>query len=208
MFFPEPALDESEFAAENYEEQNLITQVVEQMKKKGISSRPQDYQLDIPLQEQEINTKLKFFSSQTLNQSPEPLLSDFQNTSTNYVSFLSWCLQNERNVIYEHYWNEGFLGRALLFLIDKIITACECSFQLMRARDSQDDSELIFETSQQEIASADLRQIERTKEIKALKKLIEDTRTVKQELLKLEQFLDGADENSSDLISRVKSLMV
>ena len=148
MFFPEPALDESEFAAENYEDQNLITQVVEQMKKKGISSRPQDYQLDIPLQEQEINTKLKFFSSQTLNQSPEPLLSDFQNTSTNYVSFLSWCLQNERNVIYEHYWNEGFLGRALLFLIDKIITACECSFQLMRARDSQDDSELIFETSQ------------------------------------------------------------
>lgn len=208
MFFPEPALEASEIAADHYGEQNLITQVVEEMKKKGISSRPQDYQLDIPLQEQEINTKLKFFSSQTLNQTPEPLLSDFQNTSTNYVSFLSWCLQNERNVIYEHYWNEGFLGRALLFLIDKIITACECSFQLMRARDSQDDSELIFETSQQEIATADLRQIERTKEIKALKKLIEDTRTVKQELLKLEQFLDGADENSSDLISRVKSLMV
>ena len=139
MFFPEAALESEIAAADPFDEQNLVTQIVEEMKKKGISSKPQDYQLDMPLQEQEINTKLKFFSSQTLNQHPEPLLSDFQNPSTNYVAFLSWCLQNERNVVYEHYWSEGFLGRALLFLIDKIITACECSFQLMRARDSQDD---------------------------------------------------------------------
>jgi hypothetical protein len=119
----------------------------------------------------------------------KPPANEFRDSSNNYLSFLSWCLHHERNQVYEHYWKEGFLGRALLFLIDKIITACECSFQLMLAqkRQSQSDSthdeqQVINKLSNSQITSYDMVKIERKKIVKALKKLLDDTLLLKQEL--------------------------
>jgi len=36
---------------------------------------------------------------------------------------------HERNVIYSSYCNDGFLGRALLYMIDKMITGCIVTFE-------------------------------------------------------------------------------
>ncbi len=48
----------------------------------------------------------------------------------NYIKFLEESLVAERNLIFQHYWQEGFLGRALLYVIEKFIVGCVMSFRL------------------------------------------------------------------------------
>ncbi len=113
-----------------------MNQVRDKLKNFNGSSNPKDYNLDIMLDESEVNKNLNFYSSATLNQPTEP---NFQNyttatVNTNLVNFLSESMLQERNNIFSSYWEQGFLGRALIFLIDSMIQACLVSFELMKQR--------------------------------------------------------------------------
>ena len=44
----------------------VITSVMDDLKKFGISNDPKDFDLDLPLNEQDINTKLPFYNSAML----------------------------------------------------------------------------------------------------------------------------------------------
>ncbi|MFO0001297.1 MAG: hypothetical protein ACK559_09210, partial [bacterium] len=55
----------------------------------------------------------------------------YSTADSNFINFLKECLLNERNNIFDLYWQEGFLGKNLLYLIDKMIVACFTTFELI-----------------------------------------------------------------------------
>jgi hypothetical protein len=113
-----------------------LSQVRDQLKNRNFngSTNPRNYNLDVALEESEVNKKLQFYSSSTLNQPTEPIYEHYTiaTVSTNFINFLSESMLQERNNICPHYWEQGFLGRALIFLIDSMIQACLTSFELMK----------------------------------------------------------------------------
>jgi len=149
------------------------------------STNPKDYNLDVLLDESEINKKLNFYSSATLNQPTEPIFENYTTATvnTNFVNFLSESMLLERNNVFGHYWEQGFLGRALIFLIDSMIQACLVSFELMKQR--AETSDVRFQNpkdSTSDLVLFDLVEIERAKQIKVIKALLTDCKQIRREL--------------------------
>ena len=90
------------------------------------------YRLDEEQLSDEINKKLTFVRR---DQDPSTdLSSEFphENAKTNYMDLLTMQLFEERKFIFKRYVDQGYLGRFLMYLIDKIIQASVTSFKLLR----------------------------------------------------------------------------
>ena len=82
-----------------------------------------DYELDVQLTAEEINHKLSFvrlgqaeiLSGDLTTQYPRATAKD------NYIRLLRGMLLSERDAVYDSYWKQGFLGRFLVYLLDRII---------------------------------------------------------------------------------------
>ena len=55
-----------------------------------------------------------------------------ENAKTNYMDLLALHLFKEREYVFSKYVQQGYLGRFLLYLIDKIVQASVTSFKLLR----------------------------------------------------------------------------
>lgn len=156
-----------------------MIQIRDQLKNKNFngSTNPRNYNLDVVLEESQVNKKLQFYSSETLNQPTEPLFEQYtiNTVNTNFINFLSESMLQERNNIFPHYWEQGFLGRALIFLIDSMIQACLTSFQLMKQRAEHSESRIQIPPAVScDLVLYDLVEIEREKQIKFLRALVTD----------------------------------
>ena len=55
------------------------------------------------------------------------------NAIDNYMDFLYDEMVRERKLVKHCYYDQGYLGRILIYLIDKLILGCNTSFEFIKA---------------------------------------------------------------------------
>ena len=90
------------------------------------------YRLDVTQSREEINTKLSFVRRDQNFERDWTISFPREKAKTNYMDLLTMQLFEERQFIFEKYVEQGYLGRFLMYLIDKIIQASITSFKLLR----------------------------------------------------------------------------
>lgn len=126
------------------ENEAKISEMVEKLQRAmQISGQAKDYKLDQILDAKDLNLKLAFYSSKNLSITDEQLKDQLEaqqgeysvtTASTNYMNFLRTCMIYERTAVFQSYWEEGFIGRVLLYLIDKLIQASFTSFESLEQK--------------------------------------------------------------------------
>ena len=91
-----------------------------------------DYELDGRLSPEEINHKLSFVRVDLKLAPSIDYTQQFPpaTAETNYQRLMELKLNQERDAVRDQYWQQGFLGRFLVYLIDRIIQASLTTAQM------------------------------------------------------------------------------
>jgi hypothetical protein len=108
------------------------------LRQQGIWCIAKDYCLDRPLEVFEINKKVAYINTDDVRRrfgisDLDPSQYPVQQAGENYMNYLQDQLLLERRVFVQCYYDQGFLGRVLIYCIDKLIQGCTASFELMKA---------------------------------------------------------------------------
>lgn len=82
-----------------------------------------DYDLDKRLNPEEINHKLSFLRRSMEEIQQINFADEYTPASAeeNYILAVQKMLHGERDAVKDQYWQQGFLGRFLVYLMDRII---------------------------------------------------------------------------------------
>lgn len=225
-------------SAELHELQAVIAKTMHGLRQKGIWCIAKDYCLDLPFDVNEINKKLSFVNTDDARRKFEindldPSNYPVQHASTNYISYLQDEMMLERKVYVQSYYDQGFLGRVLIYCIDKLIQGCTASFELIKQErqiltysqtmtESSIDSGssrrtsiypaevTVVAPSVTRVAVHDLDRIELMKRIRMLRSVLKDCKQVRKEADRVNSYLDTkrtSDVTGSGIVSKVKSLI-
>lgn len=122
-----------------------------------------------------------------------------------FTQVLQDAILNERNQVFQKYWDEGYLGRVLLFLIDKLVQACVVSFEMLRQEHHREGAPP--KRDQQVFVLSNLQRIEKRKRVKVLKYMLSELKAVRVELEKVEGWLNGKEMPRTDLIKRIQKVL-
>jgi hypothetical protein len=120
------------------EKEAIIAQILNGLRQQQIWCIAKDYNIDTFLDAHDINKRLTYVNTDDvrrrlhISDEIDPTQYPVSAAQDNYMAFLYDELCRERKLIRHCYFDQNYLGRILVYCIDKLIQGCGASFELIK----------------------------------------------------------------------------